>query len=53
VMMTNGPSATVGEILKVELERPRKRLELADNIDYNHYRAEVLRFLYEKHKKAA
>jgi nitrate/nitrite transport system ATP-binding protein len=53
VMMTNGPSATVGEILDVKLERPRKRLELADKVDYNHYRAEVLRFLYEKHKKAA
>lgn len=53
VMMTNGPSATVGEILDVKLERPRKRLELADKADYNHYRAEVLRFLYEKHKKAA
>jgi nitrate/nitrite transport system ATP-binding protein len=53
VMMTNGPAATVGEILDVKLERPRKRLELADNANYNHYRAEVLRFLYEKHKKAA
>jgi nitrate/nitrite transport system ATP-binding protein len=53
VMMTNGPSATVGEILEVKLDRPRKRLELADNLDYNHYRAEVLRFLYEKHHKAA
>jgi nitrate/nitrite transport system ATP-binding protein len=49
VMMTNGPSATVGEILKVELPHPRNRLELADNAQYNHYRAEVLRFLYEKH----
>jgi nitrate/nitrite transport system ATP-binding protein len=49
VMMTNGPSATVGEILKVELPHPRNRLALADNAQYNHYRAEVLRFLYEKH----
>ncbi len=49
VMMTNGPSATVGEILKVELPRPRNRLALADNAQYNHYRADVLRFLYEKH----
>ena len=51
VMMTNGPSATVGEILKIELERPRNRIELADNSEYNHYRHEVLRFLYEKQKK--
>jgi nitrate/nitrite transport system ATP-binding protein len=49
VMMTNGPSATVGEILKVDLPRPRNRLALADNPTYNHYRADVLRFLYEKH----
>jgi nitrate/nitrite transport system ATP-binding protein len=51
VMMTNGPAATVGEILDVTLERPRNRLELADNVEYNHYRSAVLRFLYEKQKK--
>lgn len=49
VMMTNGPSATVGEILHVDLPHPRNRLALADNAQYNYYRAEVLRFLYEKH----
>ena len=55
VMMTNGPAATIGEILEVKLPRPRNRLELADNPDYNHYRAHVLHFLYErqKHKDAA
>lgn len=51
VMMTNGPAATVGEILEVTLPRPRNRLELADNVEYNHYRSAVLRFLYEKQKK--
>jgi nitrate/nitrite transport system ATP-binding protein len=51
VMMTNGPAATVGEILDVTLERPRNRLELADDAEYNHYRSAVLRFLYEKQKK--
>lgn len=51
VMMTNGPAATVGEILDVTLPRPRNRLELADNVEYNHYRSSVLRFLYEKQKK--
>ncbi|WP_281647744.1 ABC transporter ATP-binding protein [Parendozoicomonas sp. Alg238-R29] len=51
VMMTNGPSATVGEILDVKLERPRSRLELADNPEYNHLRSEVLKFLYEKQRK--
>ena len=51
VMMTNGPAATVGEILDINLPRPRDRLALADNPDYNHYRAAVLQFLYEKQKK--
>ena len=31
VMMTNGPSATVGEILTVDLPRPRDRVALADD----------------------
>lgn len=51
VMMTNGPSATIGEILDIDLPRPRDRIALADDPDYNHYRQEVLRFLYEKQRK--
>jgi nitrate/nitrite transport system ATP-binding protein len=51
VMMTNGPAATVGEILTVDLPRPRQRLALADDPHYNHLRHEVLRFLYEKQRK--
>lgn len=51
VMMTNGPAATIGEILNVDLERPRNRLELAEDEHYNHIRSEVLRFLYEKQRK--
>ena len=51
VMMTNGPAATVGEILPIELPRPRNRLELANDPRYNHCRQEVLRFLYEKQRK--
>ena len=53
VMMTNGPAATVGEILSIDLPRPRDRLVLADNPTYNHYRHEVLKFLYEKQRKVA
>ena len=49
VMMSNGPNATIGEILHIELPRPRDRLALADDPTYNHYRAEVLRFLHERH----
>ncbi|PKG85800.1 bacitracin ABC transporter ATP-binding protein [Colwellia sp. 75C3] len=51
VMMTNGPEATVGEILDVKLERPRSRLSLAKDIEYNRLRSEVLTFLYEKQRK--
>jgi nitrate/nitrite transport system ATP-binding protein len=49
VMMSNGPSATIGEVLDVELERPRERITLAGDSAYNRYRAEVLRFLHERH----
>ena len=52
-MMTNGPSATIGDILTVDLPKPRNRLELAENKGYNHLRGEVLRFLYERHAKKA
>ena len=51
VMMTNGPSATIGEILHVDLERPRDRLSLAADPEYTRLRAEVLKFLYEKQRK--
>jgi len=50
VMMTNGPSATIGEILHVDLPRPRDRIALADDARYNHYRAQVLSFLHERHR---
>lgn len=49
IMMTNGPSATIGEILHIDIERPRDRLALAEDPSYNHYRAEVVRFLHERH----
>lgn len=55
VMMTNGPSASIGEILNVDLARPRARLELAEDAHYNHLRSEVLKFLHQRHshKQAA
>ena len=51
VMMTNGPSATIGEILDIDLERPRDRLGLSEDPNYTHLRSEVLKFLYEKQRK--
>ena len=48
VMMTNGPAATIGGIVGIELPRPRDRIELAENAQYHHYRTEVLEFLYRR-----
>lgn len=48
VMMTNGPSATIGEVLDIQLQRPRNRVELANDPQYQTYRQSVLKFLYEK-----
>ncbi|OGT72552.1 MAG: bacitracin ABC transporter ATP-binding protein [Gammaproteobacteria bacterium RIFCSPLOWO2_02_FULL_57_10] len=50
VMMSNGPAATIGEILSVTLPRPRNRLALAEDPDFVHARQQVLQFLYDKHK---
>ena len=49
VMMTNGPAATIGEICEVRLDRPRRRLEVADSLEYTRCRKQVLQFLYERH----
>ncbi|GMQ47117.1 ABC transporter ATP-binding protein [Vibrio sp. 10N] len=51
VMMTNGPAATIGEVLDIDLERPRNRVAMADNPQYQKYRQAVLTFLYEKQAK--
>ncbi len=48
VMMTNGPSATIGEVLSVDLPRPRDRVALAESSQYLHYRKAVIDFLYTR-----
>ena len=53
VMMTNGPAATIGDILAIDLPRPRRRLELATDPEYAHCRAAVLEFLYARHRVPA
>jgi nitrate/nitrite transport system ATP-binding protein len=47
VMMTNGPRATIGKILTVDLPRPRNRKELLEHPQFYQYRQEVLHFLAE------
>jgi nitrate/nitrite transport system ATP-binding protein len=49
VMMTNGPAATIGEVLSVDLPRPRDRVELVVDPAYARYRKEVIDFLYTRH----
>lgn len=45
VMMTNGPSATIGQILDIPLPRPRDRYELRESKDYYELRNQALDFL--------
>ena len=48
VMMTNGPSATIGEVLAIDLPRPRNRVALAESAPYHLYRKAVIDFLYTR-----
>jgi len=48
VMLTNGPAATIGEVLNVELAHPRSRVSLAQNAQYQEYRKAVIEFLYTR-----
>ena len=53
VMMTNGPSATIGQIVTVDLERPRDRLKLVAHPKYIDCRRQVMEFLYQKQLRPA
>jgi len=45
VMMTNGPNARIGHVMKVDLPRPRTRKALLEHPDYYRYRQTLLDFL--------
>jgi nitrate/nitrite transport system ATP-binding protein len=45
IMMSNGPNAKIGNIMDVDLPRPRSRRELLAHADYYAYREELLGFL--------
>ncbi|MFP5357429.1 MAG: ABC transporter ATP-binding protein [Gammaproteobacteria bacterium] len=53
VMLNVGPGATIGQVLEVDLPRPRNRLALAEHPDYHHCRAQILRFLHQRHAEPA
>ena len=48
VMMTNGPAARIGEVLSVDIARPRRRVELANDPEYLRCRKAVMDFLYTR-----
>jgi nitrate/nitrite transport system ATP-binding protein len=48
VMMTNGPAATVGEILEVKFPRPRSRKQLLEDPEYYRLREQLMGFLEER-----
>lgn len=51
LLMTDGPAATLGEVLKVPFIRPRERSAVMDNPDYYRCRAQIIDFL-EHHADA-
>ena len=48
-MMTNGPSAKIGEILSVPFDRPRNRSQIMDDPRYYTLRNEALDFLFSRY----
>jgi len=48
VMMTNGPSASIGEVLSIDFARPRSREEIMENPRYYELRNAALDFLYQR-----
>jgi ABC-type nitrate/sulfonate/bicarbonate transport system ATPase subunit len=53
VMMTNGPAATIGKILSIPFERPRRRETVMETPEYMHYRDEVISFLEHPSEQVA
>ncbi|MEO6185058.1 MAG: nitrate ABC transporter ATP-binding protein [Steroidobacteraceae bacterium] len=54
IMMTNGPNARIGKVMKVDLPRPRTRRALLEHPRYYEYRSELLSFLKDyEHAPAA
>jgi nitrate/nitrite transport system ATP-binding protein len=49
LMMTNGPAATIGEDLEIDLPRPRSRIEAPETQAYQQARHRMLEFLYQRY----
>lgn len=50
VMMTNGPAATIGQDLAIDLPRPRDRIAAAEMPACIHARHEILHFLHQRYR---
>ncbi len=48
VMLTNGPESQIGQILTVDLPRPRRRMEVVKHPDYYPMRSEIIDFLNQQ-----
>lgn len=48
VMLTNGPEAQIGQILEVNIPRPRKRMEVVNHPSYYALRGEMVYFLNQQ-----
>ena len=45
IMMTSGPKAQVGDILKIDFERPRNRKDILEHRNFYNYREHLINFL--------
>lgn len=50
VMLTNGPESHIGQILEVDIPRPRHRMEVVNHPSYYSYRNEIIYFLNQQKK---
>lgn len=48
VMMTNGPAASIGEVMTIPFPRPRDRVQIMEDPDYYDLRNYALDFLYNR-----
>jgi bicarbonate transport system ATP-binding protein len=48
VMLTNGPGSKIGQILEVDIPRPRKRMEVVEHPSYYSLRSEIIYFLNQQ-----
>jgi nitrate ABC transporter ATP-binding subunit len=48
VMLTNGPESKIGQLLEVDIPRPRRRMEVINHPNYYSYRSEIIYFLNQQ-----